>query len=611
MKKMVNRIMKKNYLLLIAASVALAFTACSTKEFDLPEDKNPGVTQEMKHISLSATTENDNNTKVTLVGTAYGWSAGVDKVKVTTTEGLVESGAYSAGHFELTYSGSRDGYAVVPSSFLTAADGSNLTITYPSSYDISSYITDSYLDGGKYDAAGAYLPIPMIATSTEGESMLTFYALGALVRVTVSDVPVGTKKLYITFNQTVTGDFAVTSPTPGTSQVVVADTSTPSTVEFTISDTGITAEQAANSFVLYIPVPTTSGLGIASSATTKATVARNRGYAWAVDAITHTGDGSIATNDGTFIFAPGNLLVHKVSGVLEYSFEDPVISTRGELSDDPHVSGGSGIPATAYSPTLLSDLVEGKYQDVFNSLVLREIVGDHQGEGTPNYNDGNDEYYDTHLNYVFQTNAISINGKSWRVPSLKFWDALNYTHEHEGSRTGRQATVRDKKASSYANVLVDVSGNDERDGYAVYSGKYVCGRLFFPDGYVDQTDLLSELDFESLTDPNGKTPPAMTYNYYKSWAEVKNIISSDVLDIMLSQGAAFLSASAGLYAGGWANTGSTAAGYYLGDWIGYKTGIKTGTFAGWGYNLMYSGGAAYAVRQFERSCLVRLVRDVE
>lgn len=641
--------MKKNYLFLIAASVALAFTACSTKELDLPEEKESGVAEEMKHVSLSATTENDNSTKVTLDGTTYGWSSGVDKLMVTTTGGLVESSTFSSdGHFTLDYSGSRDGYAVIPSTFLTGYDGSNLTITYPSSYDISSYITDSYLAGGKYDAAGAYLPIPMIATSTEGDDNLKFYALGALVRVTVSDVPVGTKKLFITFNQTVTGNFTVTSPIPGTNSVAVVDASTPSTVEFTISADGITPEQAANSFVLYIPVPKTTGLGIASSSKTKASVARNMGYAWSVHAITYIGNkGYFQTTDGIYEFAPGNLLAYKTTSGkadITYSFEDPLISTRGKMDDDPHLYTGTDeskgdIISRSISP-LLSELGSDgngfEYQDVFSWDVLRAIVGDLpvDSEKGAGYYLTDDEKYqwdspyyqdpvtgDVRNNYYdFATNAIEIGGKTWSVPTERFWCAFTrqFTSnpsekKYDVNRTGILATVSGMTNAQFAKVKVLVTGNDTYDGYGYpfSDGKnYIPGTLFFPDGYVDQTDLLGT---KNNRPSNYDIAPSISYEQYVE---------------MISKGAVFLGAvgqhlesNADKSQWNWSMVpisvgGYRFYGYYLSSSLSFDTlnfeflEHTSGRFNGRGLNCGDNGGAAFASRPLDRSYSVRLIRDL-
>lgn len=600
MKKMVNKleakIMKKNYLFLIAASVALAFTACSTKELDLPEEKESGVAEEMKHVSLSATTENDNSTKVTLDGTTYGWSSGVDKLMVTTTGGLVESSAFSSdGHFTLDYSGSRDGYAVIPSTFLTGYDGSNLTITYPSSYDISSYITADYLDEGKYDAAGAYLPIPMIATSNDDESKLTFYALGALVRVTVSDVPVGTKKLYITFNQTVTGNFTVTSPEPGTNSVVVADTSTPSTVEFTISADGISAEQAANSFVLYIPVPTTTGLRIASSSKTKATVARNNGYAWAVNAITCTGDGSFQTTVGTYFVAPSNLLAFNNSGVIEYSFlsgTDQLISTLGDLDNDPHKS------ESPYSD--LENLAPGKYKDTFTWPELSNIFSNGHVPTVSEMDMGE------HRFYHFVGNTLSIDDVSWQVPDDEIMIALaghtDSWYPSNPSRNGVKAIVGENKNVIFAKVVINVEGSSYA-GYALEGSsdgkKEIAGVLFFPDGYVDQTDAISYVNKSGKSwKPNTSTREEM-------------LISYNAFEKMVSGGALFLGAF-GLHTSGWEKTEmetNGGVGYYLNDMAYLKDN------GGGSYEVRATGenfgvnGFANGTRLLSYSCMVRLVRE--
>lgn len=614
MKKMVNKleakIMKKNYLFLIAASVALAFTACSTKELDLPEEKESGVAEEMKHVNLSATTENDNNTKVTLVGTTYGWSEGVDKLMVTTSNDggssyiLTESSAFSDGHFTLDYAGRRDGYAVIPSTFLTGYDGSKLTITYPSSYDISSYITD-----GKYDAAGAYLPIPMIATSTEGDDNLKFYALGALVRVTVSDVPVGTKKLFITFNQTVTGNFTVTSPTPGTNSVAVADASTPSTVEFTISADGITSAQAANSFVLYIPVPTTTGLGIASSSKTKATVARNNGYAWAVNAITCTGDGSFATTLGKYVMAPGNLLAYNDGSKIVYDFlrgTDQLKHVWGDLSN-PHSGEDVGAP-------VLASLAPYEYQDVFTWMELAQIVGDDLTTlgGIENLQNQiyNLTYFDSHTYYYLSPNQTTsdIDGYKWAVPSTTLMGTLISDYDYH-RRNGSKAIVRNFIGVSAAKVLVDIPADNPYKKYANHKGwdsapnTTIPGALVFPDGYVDQTDALTLVDYNSM---------------YQSWSTNNNpgaftdlIISYSAFEKIVAAGALFLPA-VGAYQSDWGDANPKGWGHFgitalLYSDSAYKNGS---TISCQGTNIPDRTPAFEGYRPLRRSCSVRLVREV-
>ena len=577
--------MKKNYLFLIAASVALAFTACSTKELDLPEEKESGVAEEMKHVSLSATTENDNNTKVTLVGTTYGWSEGVDKLMVTTSndEGssytLTESTAFSDGHFTLEYAGSRDGYAVIPSSFLTAYDGSHLTITYPSSYDISSYITDSYLTDGKYDAAGAYLPIPMIATSTERVSNLTFYALGALVRVTVSDVPEGTKKLYITFNQTVTGDFTVATPfTPGDNSVSVADSDTTpptddhsSTVEFIISTTGINSTQAANSFVLYIPVPTTSDLRIASSTKTKTPVARNMGYAWSVPAITHTYEGapSYQTNGGTFVIAPGNLLAYNNGESIVYSFlsgTDQLITTKGALNNDPHTNyGDAEHPAAAPSCE-----AEGSYQDMFNWDQLRSILGD-TGD------------YDVPYNITGTREISSSWGDFWKAPTKTIEEKLIDRSPKAGRadiRTGIKGTVHGFTQAGLARVRIDVNDSP----YAEYAlvDNTVPGMLWFPDGYVDQTDWVADVAYYHYrVSPAPQYPELNVLAFTSQPWDATPIIGYEAFALMVANGAVFMPA-AGLYTnfgfGEYTTVGTV--GYNIGATQTSKDGTTNGYCAG-------------------------------
>lgn len=427
----------------------------------------------------------------------YGWS-GQDKIAVSVSLGgsysFVESEAYSDSKFAVTHEGTRTGYAVLPSSFAKTYDGSTLTVTYPTSYDISADIS-----AGRYDNANgsAYIPFPMVSVSTSANSDLTFYSIGSLVKIEVTNVPKGTKNLYITFNKVVTGDFVVSDPS--TSTPTVSAGSGTSTVRVKLSDSGLASTIA--SLKLYIPVPTCSGLSIASSSTTKATVARNHGYAFSVSAIARAStDTDFQVGSTNYIIAPGNLLAHNTDGsTIVWSFlsgNDQLITTMRSKSNDPHTNNNTTVPSCA-SP--------GYYQDSFS---LDELYKEFTGQGSVPASA-----------YTIATSYTkTIDGHDWYIPTVdEMTSFINTTGTYK--RTGSLAVVGGQQDMYLAKVSVKVSAT-AYSGYAL-SGSNVPMVVLFPDGYVDQTDFIN-------TTPSG----AKGASYFP--------ISYEVFQQMVNAGAIFL-----------------------------------------------------------------------
>ena len=218
--------MKKNILILMAAGL-FCLAACNDiqeiKEITQPEDSNAPV--QMITETISARVGNG-TTKATINGTsgAFSWTEGKDKIAVHTTGGYVLSTTASASgastEFTVSYSGSRDYYAVYPhtlvynestSSFISecvAAYGSEYTkqikVCLPSTYALSDIQDNNTI-------------CPMIATNTP-ESGWSFAQLCGLLRLTIKGIPTGTKSLKVDFNgMPVSGIFSVygtTDPIP-------------------------------------------------------------------------------------------------------------------------------------------------------------------------------------------------------------------------------------------------------------------------------------------------------------------------------------------------------------------------------------------------------------
>jgi hypothetical protein len=503
--------MKKSiYSILAAGAVVLAMTACS-KEQGIQEgqEETPGTITE----SLSVAKESE-VTKVSLNGTTlkFGWTEH-DNASFTILSGstysFVDSDYYGKslpGKMALQYlsGGVRQGYAVTPASFKGSYDGTTLVVNYPERYDISADVA-----AGCYDNAdGAhFIPFPMVAVSTPGSDNVTFRSIGALVKVAVTKIPKGTKYIYVTFNQTVTGDFTVTDPASATPKVSVSDTSTPSTVRVKISDDGLTAEK---DIVLYIPVPTTTGLSIASSAATKASVARNQGYEFTADAISRVDsstDFHIINGYGQSAnvqFAPGNLYAYMEGGVVKYGQRDvseQFITTMGANNNDPHYTGGDPIL------TLRND---GEYKDLFSWNEMYYIF---RGVYPPE---------DAHHDFT-GNDSIEIDGVKWRLLSkngywVKLFDSTNRPNIYKN-------VVRGVIGATMGCVDVDLTGS----GYENYcthrdpdsNAPLVRGRFLFPDGYVDMTNLIGH--------------PQTTSPYVAR----KDLISYDAYEQMIDNGAVF------------------------------------------------------------------------
>ena len=636
----------KSSLFLFAGALSI-LSACNV-EIQMPEEKQESGEKKMVTEKVSVKSENDGNeTKVAIDGTnTYQWTSNdylaffVTNDGGTTYEKKMTASPINTETKEFTLSYeegyTRGGYGVIPASFAKSLADGKLTVTYPDSYDISADIK-----AGRYDNRGTYIPVPMVAVNSG--SNMTFYSIGALVKVTVSDVPVGTKKLYITFNKTVTGDFEITTEgfIPGTSCVTVADAvypyrikdtytgDYPSTVEFIISESGITSAQAANNFVLYMPVPTTSNLQIRSSTVNKETVARNYGYSWSVPAITQIGEASTfriwdTNSEGIFKVAPGNLLAHNKSsedGVtfsdpdfrdkIEFSFlsgTDQLITTRGKLTPaNPHFNEGSTEDPKPFPTCSTHDT----YQDEFFWDDLRIIMGD-AGSTISSYP------------YNFATNGLTINETNWSAPTREESGAINdnwwSTHGY-GQRRGNKATVRGFFYASGTRVRINVAGT-AYEGYALITeGEMtVPGVLYFPDGYVDQTDLITNVahyDDNSdryYKDKNGNNNrpdgwgnmSAINTSGMTSYLEAQ-LVDYDYFKKMVDLGVIFLPAAGyHVYSRSYTLVGS--AGIYLSA-TSDGNDPEQNSYS-WGLNLTGYGGCGIGGRRSHFSGSVRLVREV-
>lgn len=220
--------------------------ACQRETISAPDSQDKPMTEELTTRTLTATLDQaDTKADIASLTGAFTWATG-DQIAVHTSAGqyytaTLQSGAGSAhATFSGDMSGVQDGWAVFPASIV---DGSNwggatrtgtLKITLPATYTISGTM-------------GTSSPLPMIAKNTS--SSLAFQHIGAAFRLTLYDVPTGTRTITVMTDQQMSGSFTVNTSTGAISS---STNTTLNKITYTLS----TALAAKTTLVLNVPVPT-------------------------------------------------------------------------------------------------------------------------------------------------------------------------------------------------------------------------------------------------------------------------------------------------------------------------------------------------------------------
>ena len=244
--------MKKIFFYIAALAVITA--ACTNEDSLVTVPTNNG-TSEGKMITETITATNgDAPTRAAIADAdgAFTWSEG-DQVavhasdgKYYTTEALTANSSDETATFTVTYSGSRDAFAVFPASIVATdaenygQSGSPLDVTLPSSYTLA-------------EVSGTKTPCPMIATNDPGSTEWEFKQLCGLLRLTLESIPATATSIQITFDQNVAGSFSIpSSVAPETSEIAAANHSGVDSKVITI--TGLTG--AATTYDINLPLPT-------------------------------------------------------------------------------------------------------------------------------------------------------------------------------------------------------------------------------------------------------------------------------------------------------------------------------------------------------------------
>lgn len=236
--------MKTKYLMILVSAVLLV-SGCIKEKSELPGRTTLKARLEATGTRVSIgnydgkLTWNEGDEIAVHVGNAY-----QDVTIDPTSEEL------SITETETNY---RNYYAVYPASVAVAGDYGNpdLKVTLPSSYDISDIVA-----GTTTTQTEDFAPLPMVADNDRDNSILYFYHVGGLLRVTLNGVKPATKCVRITFDKDVTGTYTVSNPGTENPTITTLGNSTDNVVTFTLTSSNeLGATLAAGAIVLNVPVP--------------------------------------------------------------------------------------------------------------------------------------------------------------------------------------------------------------------------------------------------------------------------------------------------------------------------------------------------------------------
>lgn len=194
-------------------------------------------------VTILASLEDD-GTKVTVNNTTgkVEWAAG-DKIAVyagsyVESDGLAAAGNPGSFTFASLTDANRANFAIYPASAAVAGSvtASDLKVQYPATYALTDLNSEA--------------AAPVMIAANAPATNLAFKHVGALLRITVNDVPKGVDELRVIFDKDVTGEFSVTGASTATPSVAVAAATSKNVVTFTFS-----ALATMQNIVLSIPVP--------------------------------------------------------------------------------------------------------------------------------------------------------------------------------------------------------------------------------------------------------------------------------------------------------------------------------------------------------------------
>lgn len=446
---------------------------------------------------------------------------------VHSSSGYVLSDALTAGgttaDFIFTeytlYDENRDFFAVYPGDY-AIVDAVNygdatLKVNYPGVYKITSLSNTNYA------------PVPMIASNAPGGT-LNFKHIGALIRVTVKDVPPTTKSLNVVFEKKVTGPFIVDLADPSNPYVKTEDGSmTNTTVTFDLPSALTTMRDV----VLNIPVPTGNvgafyveaynegDLLMRTRQTSGVTMARKQGRKAMASLPVFT------TLSGTkVVFSPGNLRASTTDkgSHWDWAFAAHQYDIVGNAAGNNSI-GGNG---------LLFDSTPNGTVDLFGWSTADTYFGIHQS--TDSTNDYEGDFVDWGVNQIGPYAA-----DTWRTLGFTEWNALLVSRTASTVGTTPNAHYAKAKVNDVPGVIlfpdqythptgVAVPSNINKDNIAFGSNVYnlddwnkmeLAGCVFLPAaGYrtaTTMTNVGSECDYWSSAKDGDKNAYRMSFTASK------------------------------------------------------------------------------------------------
>ena len=546
---MEEKTMKKIFAYSFAAVFAVFAVSCQSENLD-PQTVTDEQNQPVQLITETITaTVDEGNTKATVATSdgTFNWTGGTDKIAVHTTSGYVNSGAASAtgnsASFSVTYSGSRDAFAVYP-----------YTLVYDEAND--EYYSNSVSDYGQNEhslivnlpatyalsaVSGENTPCPMIADNTG--SGWEFKQLCGLLRLTVSDIPSGTSYLKLDFNgRKVSGAFSVASPVTAGISTIASVAGTKGTDDF-IKITGITTE---TSVTVNIPLPTGTAYSdlIVSAWNSSDVPLKAQVTPFSYTASRAKGKKlTSALSLGVFSIVSGKYAVI-APGNLQYQAS----TSTWRFAEHQYDYVGDGSNGNVYVGETKSN----------NASVSSDYTGwiDLFGWGTsgsaPSDQTARAPYYTTQNNSDYVSN-ITTDGESWGENSEWDWGHNAISNGGNTADTWRTLTkdewvylINVDNSGSYRQVTV---GSDKKAPYGHASVNGVNGLVLLPDGW------------------DGSVHSGFTYGK-SSWSNVYTESSTPKWSEMESAGCVFLPAAGyrlgtGVYSVGdgggyWSSTASNA-----------------------------------------------------
>ena len=247
---------KPNYILLLAAA---GLCACSQMEPLTPETGEGRLTARIEGAAPDTKTSYDSGIRDPRVGDLV-WNEGdqvaihfsdgsYQNVAVENIGGTVNDPAVCEFRAPSTAARYRDCYAVYPASAADPANYGNptLKLTLPDSYDISDIVA------GTGTRTADFSPCPLVAYNDEGSSLLDFYHVGGLLRMTLLSIYPDAARVRVVFPTDITGAYAVTDPGTQTPVITTAGNASANSVLFTLA--GGAAIGQSKSVVLNVPLP--------------------------------------------------------------------------------------------------------------------------------------------------------------------------------------------------------------------------------------------------------------------------------------------------------------------------------------------------------------------